>query len=161
MESKNRKKEALRKKSLGELGELFAIKVLIDNGFEKVKNLNDKKMNFPYADLYAEKDDIKYVISIKARNKYQRNGKVNSSYNLGKNAYNKAEEAANEYGAKAYWMAVQFDEASYSVYFGSIEELNGRNFIPVNQCSQVENSMGVCFVKDRKHYFDFSFFKNK
>lgn len=50
------KKEALRKKSLGELGELFGIKALVDNSFEKVVNLNDKKMNYPFADLYAEKD---------------------------------------------------------------------------------------------------------
>ncbi len=40
------KKEASRKKSLGELGELFAIKALVDNHFEKIVNLNDKKRIF-------------------------------------------------------------------------------------------------------------------
>ena len=60
------KKEAKRKKSLGELGELFGIKALVDESFEKIENLNDTKMNYPFAVLYAEKDGKKYVISIKA-----------------------------------------------------------------------------------------------
>jgi len=34
---------ALRAKSLGALGELLAIKALVDNGFSNVRNLNDKK----------------------------------------------------------------------------------------------------------------------
>ena len=67
MSEELRKKEALRKKSLGELGELFGIKALVDNSFEKIVNLNDKKMNYPFADLYAEKNGKRYIISIKAR----------------------------------------------------------------------------------------------
>lgn len=51
MPNKTEKKEALRKKSLGELGELFGIKALVDSHFEKVVNLNDRKMNYPFADL--------------------------------------------------------------------------------------------------------------
>lgn len=66
------KREARRKKSLGELGELFGIKALIDHSFEKVANLNDRKMNYPFADLYAEKGNKNLIISIKARNKYQK-----------------------------------------------------------------------------------------
>lgn len=50
--------EALRKKSLGELGELISIKALVDSSFDKIVNLNDKKMNYPYADLYAEKEGL-------------------------------------------------------------------------------------------------------
>ena len=42
--------EAARKKSLGQLGELFAIKALVDKGFDKIRNLNDHNMNEPYAD---------------------------------------------------------------------------------------------------------------
>ena len=153
------KKEALRKKSLGELGELFGIKALVDNSFERVINLNDKKMNYPYADLYAEKENKKYVISIKARNKYQKNNSLNSHYNLGNNAYLKAKAAENEYGAVAYWMAVQFDELIYSIYLGSLDELNQRNAIPVRECE--EGKVGTCLVKDKRHYFDFGFFGNK
>lgn len=36
------RKEAARKKSLGELGELFALKALVDNRFDRIRNLNDE-----------------------------------------------------------------------------------------------------------------------
>ena len=68
------KKEAARKKSLGELGELFAIKSLVDAQYDKIRNLNDDNMNEAYADIYCEKDGKKYIIRVKARNKYQKNG---------------------------------------------------------------------------------------
>ncbi|MCD4680013.1 MAG: hypothetical protein K8S00_06465, partial [Bacteroidales bacterium] len=84
------KKEAARKKSLGELGELFAIKALVDKKFDGIRNLNDKTMNEPFADIECEKDGIRYIISVKARNKYQKDGKLNSRYNLGSNVYDKA-----------------------------------------------------------------------
>jgi hypothetical protein len=67
------KKEAARKKSLGELGELFAIKSLVDRNFDKIRNLNDKTMNEAFADIECEKNGLKYIISVKARNKYQKN----------------------------------------------------------------------------------------
>ncbi len=153
------KKEAQRKKSLGELGELFGIKALVDNLFEKIVNLNDIKMNYPFADLYAEKDGKKYVISIKARNKYQKNGTLNSRYKLGSNAYSKAKEAAKEWKAEAYWMAVQFDKKTVSIYFGSLAELNQSNGIPIRKCES--GTVGKCLVEDKRHYFDFSYFENK
>jgi hypothetical protein len=159
MTSDVKKKEASRKKSLGELGELFGIKALVDNSFERVVNLNDKKMNYPYADIYAEKNNKKFIISIKARNKYQKNHALNAYYNLGGNAYEKAKAAEIEYGAEAYWMAIQFDTQTYSAYFGPLSELNHRNAIPIKECES--GGIGICLVKDKKHYFDFSFFENK
>lgn len=159
MPNVSEKKEALRKKSLGELGELFGIKALVDSSFEKVVNLNDRKMNYPYADLYAEKDNKKFIVSIKARNKYQKNHTLNAHYNLGSNAYEKAKSAETEYGAEAHWMAIQFDTQTYSVYFGSLAELKQRNAIPIRECEQ--GNIGTCLVKDKRHYFDFSFFENK
>jgi hypothetical protein len=75
-------KEAARKKSLGELGELFAIKALVDKKFDRIRNLNDKIMNEAFADIECEKDGVRYVISVKARNKFQKNGKLNTRYNL-------------------------------------------------------------------------------
>ena len=75
-------KEAARKKSLGELGELFAIKALVDKKFDRIRNLNDKIMNEAFADIECEKDGVCYVISVKARNKFQKNGKLNTRYNL-------------------------------------------------------------------------------
>ena len=74
MENNSSKKEASRKKSLGELGELFAIKAIVDKGFDKIRNLNDQKLNEPFADIFCEKNGVRYIISIKARNKYQKNG---------------------------------------------------------------------------------------
>ena len=159
MPSVSEKKEALRKKSLGELGELFGIKALVDSSFEKVVNLNDRKMKYPYADLYAEKDNKRFIVSIKARNKYQKNHSLNAHYNLGSHAYEKAKSAEEEYGAEAHWMAIQFDTQTYSVYFGSLAELEQRKAIPIRECEQ--GNVGVCLVKDKRHYFDFSFFENK
>lgn len=153
------KKEALRKKSLGELGELFGIKALVDSSFEKVVNLNDQKTNYPYADLYAEKGNKKFIVSIKARNKFQKNHNLNAHYNLGGNAYQKAKSAELEYEAEAHWMAIQFDAKTYSIYFGSLAELNQRNAIPIKECEK--GNVGTCLVKDKRHYFDFSFFENK
>jgi hypothetical protein len=159
MTTDSEKKEALRKKSLGELGELFGIKALVDSSFEKVVNLNDKKMNNPFADLYAEKDNRKFIISIKARNKYQRDHALNAHYKLGGIAYEQARVAEKEYEAEAHWMAIQFDAQTYSVYFGSLVELKQRNAIPIRECEQ--GKIGACLVKDKRHYFDFSFFENK
>ena len=148
-------KEAKRKKSLGELGELFGIKALVDNSFKNIENINDSKMNYPFADLYAEKGDEKYVISIKARNKYQKNGTLNSRYKLSRNA----DRAKEDYKAEAYWMAVQFDEETVSIYFGSLAELNQSNGIPIRKCEN--GTVGKPLVEDKKHYFDFSYFDNK
>jgi len=159
MSNESEKKEALRKRSLGELGELFGIKALVDSCFEKVVNLNDRKMNYPYADLYAEKHNKKFIVSIKARNKFQKNHTLNAHYNLGNNAYVKAKSAEAEYGAEAHWMAIQFDAQTYSVYFGSLTELNQRKAIPIRECEH--GKIGICLVKDKRHYFDFSFFENQ
>ena len=116
------KKEALRKKALGELGELVALKTLVDNGFEKITHLNDtKRRNYPFADLLAEKDGKRYAISVKARNKFQKNGTLNNRYNL-KQTRVTAVEA--ELDAEAFWMAIPFDKNSYSVRFGSGTDWN-------------------------------------
>jgi len=45
-------KEASRKKSLGELGELFALKALVDNKFDRIRNLNDDSMNETFRKKY-------------------------------------------------------------------------------------------------------------
>lgn len=152
-------KEAARKKSLGELGELFAFKALVDHNFDKIRNLNDESMNETFADIQCEKDGKKYIISVKARNKFQKNGKLNSRYNLGQNVYEKSLLSEKKYNAEAYWMAIQFDFKSYSIYFGSLKELNGSKAIPVDKCSQ--GKIGVIMVDNKRHYFDFAFYSNR
>ncbi|MDD4526947.1 MAG: hypothetical protein PHF25_02795 [Candidatus Margulisbacteria bacterium] len=152
-------KEAARKKSLGELGELFAIKALVDKKFDRIRNLNDNLMNEKFADIECEKDGIKYIVSVKARNKYQKNGKLNTRYNLGSKAYNNALSAEEKYNASAYWMAIQFDHKSFSIYFGSLKELNGSKAIPVDKCEK--GIIGQIWELNKRHYFDFEYYSNK
>lgn len=152
-------KEASRKKSLGELGELFALKALVDQQFDKIRNLNDVKLNEQYADLYCEKHGKSYVISVKSRNKFQKSGSLNTRYNLGSNAYDKAAFVEEKYNAEAFWLAVQFDDTTYSVYFGSLASLSGSKAIPVNKCAQ--GVIGEVWVANKRHYFDFSYYTNK
>jgi hypothetical protein len=151
-------KESSRKKSLGELGELFAIKTLVDCEFDKIRNLNDYKLNEPFADIFCEKNGCRYVISAKTRNKYQIDGRVNNRYNLGSDAYKLAKNSETKYDAQACWMAIQFDLYEYSVFFGSLEELNGSKGIPISKCES--GQVGTILVKRKRHYFDFSFYKN-
>lgn len=153
------KKEALRRKSLGELGELVAIKALVDRSFTKITNFNDRKRNYPFADLYAQKGGRRYVISVKSRNKYQANGKLNSRYKLGSKAYEYAKKEEHKFKAQAYWMAIVFDEMTYSIYMGSLEELDGNLGIPVGRC--IKGGFGDCLVDDQRHYFDFEYFSNQ
>jgi len=159
-EKTDSKKEALRKKALGELGELIALKTLVDNGFEKISHLNDTiRRNFPFADLLAEKDGKKYAISVKARNKFQKNGTLNNRYNL-KQTHVAAVE--KELVAEAYWMAIPFDKNSYSVRFGSVMELKDEWGKPLSGIPMGEDcAYGEEWVKDKPHYFDFSFFTNQ
>lgn len=150
-------KFTLRVKSLGALGELIAIKVLVDNDFEKIRNLNDQKKNFPYGDLYAEKDGRRYVISVKSRNKYQRNGKLNSRYKLGERCYENAKDACRRYNAEPYWMTVQFDGGQYSAYLGSLSQLDGKKGIPMGD---LHLSKYQCFAKNKEHGIDFEPYLN-
>ena len=152
------KKEASRKKSLGELGELFALKALVDKKFDRIRNLNDDKMNEAFADIECEKDGLRYIISVKARNKYQKNGRLNSRYNLGANVYDKALSAEKRYNASAYWLAIQFDQKSFSVYFGTLKELKGSKAIPVDKCEK--GIIGEIWEYNKRHYFDFEYYTN-
>ena len=160
-EARARQKEGKRTKALGEIGELYAIKALVDNGFTNIKNLNDIRMNYPYADVFAEKDGRRYVISIKGRNKWEVSGRLNGSFHLmrSKNAYKNAEKAEKEFDAEAAWMAIPFDENQYSVYFGTLKELDGNKGIPIRRC--MDGYIGEKLVLDKNHYLDWDFFTNQ
>jgi hypothetical protein len=153
------KKEASRKKSLGELGELFAIKALVDKKFDRIRNLNDNHMNEKFADIECEKDGLRIVISVKARNKYQKNGKLNTRYNVGSTVYEKALAAEKKYNASAYWMAIQFDHKSFSIFFGSLKELYGSKAIPLDKCEK--GLVGDIWELNKRHYFDFEYYTNQ
>lgn len=151
-------KKAARKKSLGELGELFAIKALVDQEFDRIRNLNDRQFNEPFADIECEKGGQKYIVSVKARNKFQSDGRLNTRYNLGTNAYGKAAASEKKFNAKAYWMAIQFDKKTYSIYFGTLDELDGCKAIPVDKCGN--GKVGEIWANNKRHYFDFDFYAN-
>lgn len=157
--SSTNKKEAVRKKSLGELGELFALKALVDKKFDRIRNLNDNSMNEAFADIACEKNGEKYIVSVKARNKFQKNGKLNARYNLGSDVLKKASDSEKKYKAQACWMAIQFDRNSFSIYFGQLKELNGSKAIPVNKCEK--GLIGEIWEHNKRHYFDFDYYSNK
>ena len=70
-----------RENALGKLGESLAEDALKKNGFTNVRNLKLERNNHPYADIVAEKEGNKYLISVKTRNENQQNGKLNTNYN--------------------------------------------------------------------------------
>ncbi|MFZ2634526.1 MAG: hypothetical protein WAZ60_00185 [Desulfosalsimonadaceae bacterium] len=148
---------ALRAKSLGALGELLAIKALVDNEFNNIRNLNDQKKNYPYADFYAERGERKYVISVKARNRYERNGRLNSRYNLGRGCASKAENAEKQFDAKAAWMAISIFDKIYSIYFGMFDSLLVKSGIPMGENYFAEYE---CLVNEKQHGLDFTPYKN-
>lgn len=64
-----------------------------------------------------------------------------------------------KHNASAYWMAIQFDHKSFSIYFGSLNELNGSRAIPVNKCEK--GLIGEIWENDKRHHFDFDYYTNK
>ncbi|MFH1217779.1 MAG: hypothetical protein V1706_14890 [Pseudomonadota bacterium] len=148
---------ALRAKSLGALGELLAIKALVDNGFNNIRNLNDEKRNFPFADLYAERRNEKYVISVKTRNRLTRTGRLNSRYNLGSDSETKAKKAELQFNAKAAWLAISILDGTYSIYFGTLESLTTKTGIPIGKTHFQKYE---CLVPERHHGLDFRPYKN-
>ncbi len=116
-------------------------------------------MNETFADIECEKDGIRHLISVKARNKYQKNGKLNTRYNLGSEVYKKALSAEIKYNGSAYWMALQFDRRTFSIYFGRLTELNGSRAIPVDKCEK--GMIGEIWEHNKRHYFDFGFYTNQ
>lgn len=81
MVSKYSEPERLRR--LGILAEKLAEAQLRANGFINVRNLNQSlRANHPGADLYAERSGIGYWISVKGRNKYTNDRKLNDRYKV-------------------------------------------------------------------------------
>jgi hypothetical protein len=145
---------------LGLLGEELATERLEGEGF-KVQNLNKQRANFPFADLLATKDGVRYFIGVKARNENrQGNVKVNESYNLAKvpdpvNARLKAEgkttdqitamllaevnKLAAAHNATAAWVTLPLRPlaGTYSAYFGTVAQLGNKRSVLMSpkQCA--------------------------
>ena len=73
--------------------------------------------------------------------------------------YDKAKRTAEKYNAEPYWMAIQFDDHEYSIYFGSLDSLNGAKAIPVDKCAKGE--VGEILVDSKRHFFDFDYYRNE
>lgn len=150
---------AARSRNLGNLGEQWAAALLERNGFTNVENFNNRRKNHAYADIYAERNGERYVISVKTRNKLKVGGDLNDSYNLSSsgNHYKLSEAAKNAWQAKAAWVAICVEEAVFSAYFGLLDDLNRKNTIPM---TEVAISSYQCLAKNESHGLDYSKIKN-
>ncbi len=138
---------------LGYLGEILAEECLKAVGANEVQNLN-LGTNFPFADLIAELSGIRYLISVKSRNEFQANGKLNPCYNAVKfndtvvkalQAEGKSEseitaiiwaavdDLAQRWNAIPAWIVVPMrpQESCYSAYFGEVSMIRHRRSIPI------------------------------
>jgi hypothetical protein len=140
---------------LGRLGEDLAAERLSEHGFTDIENLNLRRNNYPFGDLLATKDGVRYFIGVKARNE-MRQGDVglNESYNLvlisdpvnrrlkerGKardqiTAMLLAEvgRLATTLDATPAWVTVTIRSrvGTYSAYFGPVAQLGNRRSVPM------------------------------
>jgi hypothetical protein len=68
---------------LGRLGEDLVAERLQHQGFTDMENLNLRRNNYPFGDLLASKDGVRYFVGVKARNEMRQGGiDLNESYNL-------------------------------------------------------------------------------
>jgi len=152
---------AHRFKKLGNIGEELTEHLLKVNGFDNVQDLNLLKSNFPFADFYAEKDGVRYIISVKIRNKYEftRDGtkRLNSRYKLGSKCYEHAEVAEVQFNAKAAWLTISLDSKTFSAYFGLLSSLNGSRGVNMSEKAVVSYQ---CLAKDAPHQFNYAELKN-
>ena len=149
-----------RDRLVGGTGELLAKHLLEIAGFKNIQNLNDVKANFPFGDIVAERGGKKFVISVKARNKRTRSGKLNSRYTLGDNqVYNLAEKVSRMLGGTPAFLAIQLDnlKGCYSGYFGELTLLNGNRGIPMDTEHLAKYE---CLGKNVKSDFEYWQLKN-
>lgn len=154
------KEEGRRFKKLGDMGEAVAPVLLEEAGFNNIMNLNNQKMNFLFADFYAEKDGDKYLISVKTRNKYENSGNLNTRYKLGRKLYHNIETVLGQDDYKdciPAWMAIAMDDSTFDAYFGTVGDLEGGFGIPMSKRACEKH---LCLARNRIHDFDPGVFKN-
>jgi hypothetical protein len=118
------RKDRDRMKALGVWGERKAFALLQKAGFRKVRDINAEMLNHPFADIYAERGNMRYIIGLKTRNKYQMNGIINPTYNVRKRGTNVG-VIAQRHNATLAWVAIQAipEEQKFSAYFGTIAQI--------------------------------------
>jgi len=158
------KSQTARSKKLGDLGEYIAEVQLQQKGFKQVKNLNTLKHNSIFADIYAVRDEIKYIFSVKTRNKFENNGSLNSRYKLGARCYEYATLAEKEHDAQAAWIAVAIDadEGSFNAYWGLLDDLQGNTGILMSvKATKNYNCLTQNSRLNEYVDFDYKILKNK
>ena len=121
------------KQQIGDWGEINGIRLLKENGYENIIDLNSVVHNFPVFDLLAKKKGEWFAFSSKTRNKYNPgDGKLNRQYNIlvKKKSKYKLERASmlllEKFGIKKYhkyWIAcpIDYDKPEQVFYFGDLE----------------------------------------
>lgn len=154
---KNRQ-TAHRVQRLGRLGEQLACAALERCGFTAIQNLNNLEVNFPYGDILAVREGITYVISVKARNKFQANGKLNHRYKLGNRCYEHAAKAVERFGAVAAWITIPLSSKTYSVFFGELSALGGKKGVYMRAA---DTACYECLVDEEPHGIPPEQFENR
>ncbi len=113
---------------LGLIGERLVPTLLEQAGFSNVTNLNEMRMNHPDFDFSAMRKGEAFLISVKARNKFQNDGSLNSRFKLESKGrkLRDALKAALEHGGKFAWVTIQIDKDTYCAYF---EAAHGKGII--------------------------------
>jgi len=142
---------------MGILGEELAACALSENGFHSISNLNrEYRMNFPFADILAERRGVRYFVSVKARNEERDSGGLNEAYNLvcvadavnrrlksmdksvddiTRMALDRIFALSREFGATPAFVAIPVRplQGTYCAYFGLLEHLGVRRSIPMKE----------------------------
>jgi hypothetical protein len=113
-----------RKRALGDWGEKKAIDLLERAGFGNLRDMNAESFNHPFGDICAVRDGVRYLIGVKARNKYQASGLVNPTYNVRKRGAD-VEATARRHNAVLAWVAIPVipEKQRFSAYFGTIAQI--------------------------------------
>lgn len=122
----------MNKQTLGREGERFAEQLLGEAGFISIKQMNAIRTNYPFADLYAERDGQKYAISVKARNRYEKPRKgdthrrENPRFRLGgaRKCRELARRVAEELAVKGAWVIIRYEPQVCDAYFGTLDQID-------------------------------------
>ncbi|MCG8271603.1 hypothetical protein MIC97_08820 [Aquamicrobium sp. NLF2-7] len=116
--------ERERTRRLGLWGERKAFALLQRAGFLHIRDMNEEIFNFPFADIYAERDREKFLIGVKTRNMYQVSGPLNPSFNVRKKGFD-VDAIAAKYEATLAWVAVQVipELGTYWAHFGTVDKI--------------------------------------
>ena len=112
-----------RRKQLGELGEKWTPRLLERAGFRDVEDLNKLRNNHPGGDFLATRNEVRYFVGVKARNKYETGStRLNAGYKI---APDKVRKYAKERSAIPAWLTIQIDtrRQRFFAYFGTIKSL--------------------------------------